>query len=231
MTSIAGRSWRSSAMMPSYPGSLDAAGAAGVCPAPTWSRMNCSTRFKIGWAGRLVASAEAQTLAAAISGCWAAFAKGDEPECGGVEWPEVDDGRLLDFTNDGPQVRTDDPWEARLDLVESIVARVGEGTVHRLWEPLAEKQRPSTPYSAKFSGPFALALGLTDRAAGLEQFAPARARDPTVCGRRAAVFYVLDHVAAHVAAGPVLVHCAYGKDRAGLATALVQSAIGVPAGE
>ncbi len=39
----------------------------------------------------------------------------------------------------------------------------------------------------------------------------------------------LEAVARHIGEGPVLVHCAYGKDRAGLVTALVQSAIGVPA--
>lgn len=39
----------------------------------------------------------------------------------------------------------------------------------------------------------------------------------------------LDTVARHLADGPVLVHCAFGKDRAGLVTALVQAAIGVPA--
>ena len=39
--------------------------------------------------------------------------------------------------------------------VREVVCRVGEGTVHRLWEPLAEKRRPTTSYSAKFSGPFA----------------------------------------------------------------------------
>lgn len=38
---------------------------------------------------------------------------------------------------------------------------------------------------------------------------------------------VLDTVAGWVGDGPVLVHCAYGKDRAGLVTALVQAAIGV----
>jgi protein-tyrosine phosphatase len=38
----------------------------------------------------------------------------------------------------------------------------------------------------------------------------------------------LDLVAEHVARGPVLVHCAYGKDRTGLLTALVQAAVGVP---
>jgi protein-tyrosine phosphatase len=39
----------------------------------------------------------------------------------------------------------------------------------------------------------------------------------------------VDTVAAHLGEGPVLVHCVYGKDRAGLVSALVQAAIGVPA--
>ena len=38
---------------------------------------------------------------------------------------------------------------------------------------------------------------------------------------------VLDVVADHVASGPVLVHCAFGKDRAGLVTAIIHAAIGV----
>lgn len=64
----------------------------------------------------------AEQLAEAISGCWAAFAKGEEPECGGVAWPEVGDGQLMEFTNDGPEVVTDDPWQPRLDLVEALYA-------------------------------------------------------------------------------------------------------------
>jgi protein-tyrosine phosphatase len=36
-------------------------------------------------------------------------------------------------------------------------------------------------------------------------------------------------VAEHLADGPVLIHCAAGKDRTGLLVALIQSAIGVPA--
>lgn len=39
----------------------------------------------------------------------------------------------------------------------------------------------------------------------------------------------LDAVAVGLVDGPVLVHCAYGKDRAGLITAFVEAAIGVPA--
>jgi protein-tyrosine phosphatase len=38
---------------------------------------------------------------------------------------------------------------------------------------------------------------------------------------------VLDLVAANVSDGPVLVHCAFGKDRAGLLTAIIHAAIGV----
>ena len=38
---------------------------------------------------------------------------------------------------------------------------------------------------------------------------------------------VLDLVAEHVMDGPVLVHCAFGKDRAGLITAIIHAAIGV----
>jgi 2-methylcitrate dehydratase PrpD len=76
--------------------------------------------------------------------------------------------------------------------VEEVVCRVGEGTVHRLWEPLAEKRTPSTPYSAKFSGPFAIALGLIDRAAGLEQFTEAKVRDPDLLALAARVRYEID---------------------------------------
>jgi para-nitrobenzyl esterase len=61
-------------------------------------------------------------LAADISECWAGFAKGEEPDCGGVAWPEVGNGELMDFTNGGPKVVTEDPWRDRLDLVASIVA-------------------------------------------------------------------------------------------------------------
>ena len=44
---------------------------------------------------------------------------------------------------------------------------------------------------------------------------------------RTQVGRVLDLVADNVADGPVLVHCAFGKDRAGLITALVHAALGV----
>jgi protein-tyrosine phosphatase len=48
---------------------------------------------------------------------------------------------------------------------------------------------------------------------------------------RGQVGRVLDLVAVNVAYGPVLVHCAFGKDRAGLMIALIHAAIGVRAGD
>src|SRR6201998_3277778 len=37
--------------------------------------------------------------------------------------------------------------------ISEILCEVAEGTVHRLWEPLADKQPPRTGYSAKVAGP------------------------------------------------------------------------------
>jgi len=76
--------------------------------------------------------------------------------------------------------------------IRDVLCKVGEGTVHRLWEPLAEKRRPSTPYSAKFSVPFGVAVGLLDRAAGLGQFTQARIADPAVLELAARVRYEID---------------------------------------
>ena len=76
--------------------------------------------------------------------------------------------------------------------VREVICRVGEGTVHRLWEPLAEKRTPTTAYSAKFSGPFAVALGLVEQAAGLEQFTEVKVRDPDLLALAARVRYQID---------------------------------------
>ena len=76
--------------------------------------------------------------------------------------------------------------------IASVLCKVGEGTVHRLWEPLAEKRRPSSSYSAKFSVPFCVAAGFVDRAAGLGQFAEGHIRDPRILGVAEKVGYEID---------------------------------------
>jgi 2-methylcitrate dehydratase PrpD len=76
--------------------------------------------------------------------------------------------------------------------IETIVCQVGEGTVHRLWEPLASKHSPQTPYAAKFSTPICMALGFIDRKAGLAQFTEERLADPEVRSLASKISYVVD---------------------------------------
>jgi 2-methylcitrate dehydratase PrpD len=78
------------------------------------------------------------------------------------------------------------------DQVAGIVCKVGEGTVHRLWEPLVEKQKPTTRYSAKFSVPYCIAAGFVDAAAGLDQFSESRIADPKILGLAAKISYQID---------------------------------------
>ena len=79
-----------------------------------------------------------------------------------------------------------------LEDIDQMECNVGEGTVHRLWEPLAEKRNPSTPYSAKFSVPFCIAVALVDGAAGLVQFTEDRISDEAVLNLANKVSYRID---------------------------------------
>ncbi len=76
--------------------------------------------------------------------------------------------------------------------IAAIQCKVGEGTVHRLWEPLSEKRRPSTPYSAKFSVPFCISVGLVDGAAGLGQFTGEKIHHPAVLALAEKISYEID---------------------------------------
>lgn len=78
------------------------------------------------------------------------------------------------------------------DSIASILCNVGEGTVHRLWEPLADKRRPASAYGAKFSVPYCIAVGILDGAAGLGQFTEARLSDPEVLDLTARIGYRID---------------------------------------
>jgi len=80
----------------------------------------------------------------------------------------------------------------RADEIAGIVCEVGEGTVHRLWEPLAVKHRPPTPYAAKFSTPYCMAVGFLDRRAGFAQFTEDRVHDPEVLALAARIRYVVN---------------------------------------
>lgn len=79
-----------------------------------------------------------------------------------------------------------------LDQIDQIICRVGEGTVHRLWEPLTLKQNPPTAYAAKFSGPYCVAAGLLFRDAGLAQFTEQTIRDPQILALAGKVTFQVD---------------------------------------
>ncbi len=78
------------------------------------------------------------------------------------------------------------------EQVAEIVCRTAEGPVHRLWEPLADKQRPTSSYGAKFSLPYSIAVMLIRGRAGLEEFTDAAIRDPVVLELAKKVRYELD---------------------------------------
>jgi 2-methylcitrate dehydratase PrpD len=76
--------------------------------------------------------------------------------------------------------------------VKEMVCEVAEGTVHRLWEPLASKQAPPNGYAAKFSSPFLLAFGFVHGGVGLDAFTESAVRDPDVLALAAKVRYEID---------------------------------------
>ena len=100
--------------------------------------------------------------------------------CGTMAQPYIDCAiKLAEEVNDAADIA-------------SIECETGEGIVHRLWEPLAEKHVPSTPYSSKFSIPYLIAVGFLDHAVGLAQFTDARIRDQDVLDLAKKVTYVVD---------------------------------------
>jgi 2-methylcitrate dehydratase PrpD len=76
--------------------------------------------------------------------------------------------------------------------IASIQCRTAEGIVRRLWEPLAAKQNPPDGYAAKFSIPYAIAVGLLRGDAGLTEYEEAVVRDPAVRALASKIRYVID---------------------------------------
>ena len=100
--------------------------------------------------------------------------------CGTMTHPYIDCARRL-------AARHIDP-----NAIKELVCEVGEGTVHRLWEPLADKRHPSNGYGAKFSTPYCIAAGFVRGNVGLGDFTDAAVKDPTVLAVAAKVRYVID---------------------------------------
>jgi 2-methylcitrate dehydratase PrpD len=100
--------------------------------------------------------------------------------CGTMAQPYIDCARRLAARG----IKAED--------IKEIVCEVAEGTVHRLWEPLADKQRPRNGYSAKFATPYLLATGFVTGGVGLGAFTEQAIRDPRVLALAAKVKFVID---------------------------------------
>jgi 2-methylcitrate dehydratase PrpD len=100
--------------------------------------------------------------------------------CGTMAQPYIDCARRVGARGISPED------------VSEIVCEVAEGTVHRLWEPLASKQRPPNGYAAKFAVPYLLATGFVHGGVGLGAFTESAIRDPRVLALAAKVTFVID---------------------------------------
>lgn len=78
------------------------------------------------------------------------------------------------------------------EKIAEVVCRTAEGPVHRLWEPLADKQKPVSSYGAKFSLPYSIAVMLIRGRAGLDEFSDEAIKDPALLALAAKVRYELD---------------------------------------
>src|SRR5262249_36124226 len=76
--------------------------------------------------------------------------------------------------------------------VISIECKTAEGIVHRLWEPLAAKQSPPNAYAAKFSIPYAIAVGMLRGDAGLSDYEESVVHDPAVRALPGKGRYIVD---------------------------------------
>ena len=101
--------------------------------------------------------------------------------CGSISHPYMDCALILK-----------QKYAVAPERVAEIVCRTAEGPVHRLWEPLADKQRPTSSYGAKFSLPYSIAVMLIRGRAGLEEFSDEAIRDPEVLSLAKKVRYELD---------------------------------------
>jgi 2-methylcitrate dehydratase PrpD len=76
--------------------------------------------------------------------------------------------------------------------VAEVQCETAEGYVHRLWEPLADKQRPPNDYAAKFSTPFNIAVAFVTGGAGFEAFSERTVTDERILALAAKVRYAVD---------------------------------------
>jgi 2-methylcitrate dehydratase PrpD len=114
--------------------------------------------------------------------------------CGSISHPYMDCA-----------LRLKQKYAIRPEKIAEVVCRTAEGPVHRLWEPLKEKQRPVSGYGAKFALPYSIGVMLVRGKAGLEEFSDEAIRDEEVLKIADKIRYELDptidyprHLSGHV---------------------------------
>lgn len=100
--------------------------------------------------------------------------------CGTMTHPYIDCARRLAEQGIKPE------------SIKDILCDTAEGYVHRLWEPLADKQRIPNGYAGKFSIPYCIAAGMVLGDAGFDAFTDERAADPRLRSLAAKVRYRID---------------------------------------
>lgn len=100
--------------------------------------------------------------------------------CGTMAHPYIDCAR--EFRKQGIDAR----------LIERIECETAEGIVHRLWEPIDLKRSPPNGYAAKFSVPYAIAVGILRDGAGLAEFDDSVVNDAAVIRLANKVSYIVD---------------------------------------
>jgi 2-methylcitrate dehydratase PrpD len=101
--------------------------------------------------------------------------------CGSISHPYMDCA-----------LRLKQKYSVNPERIVAVVCRTAQGPVHRLWEPLANKQHPTSSYGAKFSLPYSIAVMLVRGKAGLQEFTDEAIRDPVVLELAKKVRYELD---------------------------------------
>jgi 2-methylcitrate dehydratase PrpD len=101
--------------------------------------------------------------------------------CGSISHPYMDCALKLRLT-----------YAPAPEQIVEVVCRTAQGPVHRLWEPLLDKQRPASSYGAKFSLPYCIAVMLIRGRAGLEEFTDEAIHEPSVLALARKVRYELD---------------------------------------
>jgi 2-methylcitrate dehydratase PrpD len=101
--------------------------------------------------------------------------------CGSISHPYMDCA-----------LRIKQKYSPAAEQIAEVICRTAEGPVHRLWEPLADKQNPVSSYGAKFSLPYSIAVMLIRGQAGLEEFSEAAIRDTELLALAEKVRYELD---------------------------------------